>query len=124
MAIRELPSMVHTFTIEVKGSDTGQNFQGTFTFTRPSLRVQSQIEKTEARLNEGMESISEDLKYIHKMVAYLKHTLSNTPEWWVKSDHGLDLYDINVVFELWKAVTAFNNNWWDKVWSEEEKKQE
>lgn len=122
--IKELPSMRHTFTIQIKGLDTGRVYDGTFTYERPNLRKKSEIAKTTARLNEDLKSLDEDACFLHKVLSTLRHTLSDAPEWWVKADYGMELYDINVVLDVYRECQKFEEKWFAEVWKEksEEKK--
>jgi len=124
MSIKTLPSMEHTFTINIKGSETAQQFDGTFTYKRPNQRMKSEIAKTTARLNEELKGLDEDTLLVHRILASLRHTLIKSPEWWQKSDFGYELYDVNVIFEIFKACTNFENEWFEKVWGGDEKKEE
>lgn len=117
MSVTTLPSMEHTFTVSIKGSSTGRVWDGTFTFQVPTLRAESQIEKTRIRLNEGL-SLSEDIDFLHEMVAFLAHTLIETPEWWKRSGTTMDIHDLNVYTELYQECTKFRKEWREKVWSE------
>ena len=114
--INTLPSMEFSFSIDVKGSDTGQQFQGTFTYKRPNLRLKSNAAKLAARLNEDLRNLDEDTKFIHDVLANLRFSLIQTPDWWQKSDFGLELYDTNVIFDIYKACIDFENAWSEKVW--------
>lgn len=124
MSIKALPSMEHTFTVSIKGSDTGQVFDGTFSYKRPNLRKNSEISKTAALLNGGIVNLDEDTKLLHEVLAMLKHTITKSPEWWDKSDYGYELYDANVIFDIYKECTKFEAEWRDKVWVVETKKEE
>lgn len=124
MNISTLPSMETTFTIDVKGSDTGQQFQGSFTYRRPNLRAKSNAAKLAARLNEDLKNLDEDTKFIHDVLANLRHSLIETPDWWQKSDFGMNLYDTNVIFDIYKACVEFENQWTEKVWGNQEKAKE
>lgn len=112
--------MEHTFTIDIKGSDTGQQFSGTFKYVRPNLGTQLEIDKTKTRLNGDLTTISDDTKYINGVLASLRHTLTDVPDWWVNSDFGTKLYDINVILEIEKACSNFENDWYNQVWKEDE----
>lgn len=120
--ITTLPSMETTFTIDVKGSDTGQQYQGTFTYKRPNLRARSNAAKLAARLNEDLVNLDSDMKFTHQILAELRFSLIQTPEWWQKSDFGLELFDENVIFEIYKNCVAFEKDWTDKVWGKQEEK--
>lgn len=109
--------MESTFTISVKGAETGQMFDGTFTYRRPNLRVKSEIAKTAARLNSDLKNLDEDTKFLHSILATLKHTLIASPDWWTKADSGYELYDINIIFEIYKACSKFEDEWTKEVWS-------
>jgi len=122
--INTLPSMEFSFSIDVKGSDTGQQFQGTFTYKRPNLRLKSNAAKLAARLNEDLRNLDEDTKFIHDVLANLRFSLIQTPDWWQKSDFGLELYDTNVIFDIYKACIDFENAWTEKVWGNQEKAKE
>jgi len=124
MSIKALPSMEHTFTVSEKGSNTGQVFDGTFSYKRPNIRTQSDIARTAALLDGGMRNLDEDTKTIHHILATLKHSLFKFPEWWKKSDGGYDLYDFNIVSEIYKECMKFENDWFEKVWGEKESKPE
>lgn len=124
MSISTLPSMEKTFTLDVKGSDTGQQFQGTFTYKRPNLRAKSNAAKLAARLNEDLRNLDEDTKFTHEVLANLRYCLIQTPEWWQKADFGLELYDTNVIFDIYKACVDFENEWTQQVWGNQEKAKE
>ena len=84
MSIKSLPSMEHSFSISLKGSNTGQLWEGKFTYQRPNIGMQSEIAKTTAKLNEDLRNLDEDMQFLHRVVATLRHTLVDAPEWWVK----------------------------------------
>lgn len=114
--IKTLPSMEHTFTINVKGSETAQVFEGTFTYKIPNIRARSEIAKTAARLNEDLKNLDEDTKFLHTVLSTLKHTLLKSPEWWAKADFGFELFDLNVIFEVYKACSDFYDKWAKEVY--------
>jgi len=111
--------MEHTFTIDLVGTDTRQPFQGSFTYKRPTIGKRSEIDKTISRMNAGVVSLDEDTKLLHKMLSVLRHTLVAAPDWWAKSDAGVNLYDINVVIEIYLEVQKFEDEWTKKVWQED-----
>ena len=114
--IKALPSMESTFTVSIKGTETAQQFDGTFTYKRPNLRVKSEIAKTTAILDSGLKNLDEDTKFLHNILATLKHTIIKSPDWWDKADFGFELYDVNVVFEVYKACSDFEQKWVAEVW--------
>jgi len=124
MSIKTLPSMEHVFKLKIEGSETGQMFEGTFRYRRPNIRTQSEISKTKALLDGGLKNLDEDAQYLHMILANLKHTIQESPEWWQRADFGYDLYDFNVLTEIYKECAKFESDWFDKVWSEDDKKKE
>ena len=119
MSISVLPSMETTFTISIKGAHTGQQFDGTFTYRKPNLGKQTEITKLTARLNEGLAGLDGDTVAFHEMVARLKFCIIQGPDWWAKSNGGLELYDVNVILEIFNQVVKFDREWLDKVWVKE-----
>lgn len=124
MLMKSLPSMEHTFSIDVKGSETNQPYIGEFTYKRPNLRKKSDIAKEKSRLNADLKNLDEDTSFLHGILATLKHTLINAPKWWIDSDLGFELYDVNVILAIYKECQDFENKWFSEVWSEEVKKEE
>lgn len=118
MAIKTLPSKEHVFTIDVKGSGTGQTYSGTFKYKRPTIRVKSDIAKTKALLDGGLE-LDEDTSFIHRVLSSLRHTLVEHPQWWIEQDYGfeMDESDINVLLDIFKECNEFEKSWFDQVWA-------
>jgi hypothetical protein len=122
--MKTLPSMEHTFSLEVKGSNTGKVWDGKFTYKRPNLRMQSEIAKTAAKLNEDLKNLDEEMQFLHRVLSVLRHTLIDAPKWWIDSMVGLEVYDANVIFELYKQTQDFEDNWFKEVWSDDSKEEE
>lgn len=121
MNLQVLPPMECTFSIKVTGSETGQLFEGAFTYKRPNLRTRTNIDKQKAILDAGIPNLDEETKLFHEILSKLKYTIINAPDWWVKSDGGLDLYDLNVVLEINAKTNEFEKEWKDKVYLGEKK---
>ena len=119
MSIKSLPSMEHSFSLSIKGSNTSQLWEGKFTYKRPNIGMQSEISKTAAKLNEDLKNLDDDMKFLHRVLATLRHTIIDSPQWWIDSGFGLELYDTNLVFEIYSAAQDFENEWYDKVWKED-----
>lgn len=124
--IKTLPSMEHTFTIDVLGSETKQRYTGTFTYKRPNLKLKSEIAKMTARLNEDLKSLDSDMAFIHQVLATLRYTLQagDNAEWWIKNDYGYALFDVNVILDIYKECQKFEDKWFNEVWAEPEKAEE
>jgi hypothetical protein len=54
------------------------------------------------------------------MVAYCKHTVTDAPKWFFESDYGYDLYDENVLREVYFKVMEHEEKWLESVWGKKE----
>lgn len=116
---KNLPEMEYTFEIDVEGNLTKHRYTGTFRFRIPNMRTRAVVDKERARLNEGLEErLDETVRDFHAMVAYLRHTLTDAPEWWAKSNQGYDLFDANVVTQVYIKVMQFEKDWMVQVWGD------
>lgn len=109
--VTKLPSMEHTFTLNVIGSETKQAFDGTFTYKRPTLGKRLEANKMEARLREEKITLDGNVNRYVEMISYLRFGLIAYPDWWKNSNFGLDLYDINIIIELYNECDKFEAEW-------------
>lgn len=116
--ITTLPSMEHTFTLNVIGNETKQAFDGTFTYKRLNLGKRMEANKMEARLREERVTLSTDVNRYIEIISYLRFGLVAFPDWWVKSNFGLELYDANIVVALNNECEKFENEWNKKIQGE------
>jgi len=107
----QLPSMEYPFSIAVQGEETKMNWAGKFLFRRPTLRERTSIAALKARLNLDLITIDEDASALNEALAFLRFTLKDFPEWWKETDFGGDLYDPNVVIEIYNKCMAFEAEW-------------
>ena len=108
----KLPTMVHEFEINVIGEDTGQKFFGEFKYKRPNLGTRRQIKIMEDSLNNGSETLDDEIKAINLMVSWLHFTIIEYPTWW---NGGLDLYDHNVILELYESIIKYEADFRKKI---------
>lgn len=116
----QLPSMEHTFNISIKGDDTGKHYDGDFTYVRPNLQKKTEISKMKVRLNGDLKTLPIEFQIFNEMSATLFHCLVKFPEWWAESNYGRDLYDVNVIEEIYKECMKFEDEWSKKVWGDKE----
>ncbi len=117
---KEVPPTEETFTISIEGELTKKLYAGDFTCRIPRRKDQCMIDKHRAFLNgDVVDQLSPDTLRFHHMIAYLRYTIVDSPKWWKESDLGYDLYDENVVKEVYDAVLKFEVNWLTAVWGEE-----
>lgn len=117
---KDIPDTSHEFTIEVEGSVTKRRFIGEFTCKIPRKKEQCLIDKHRAFLNGDLvDALSPTTIRFHHMIAYLRYTITESPKWWKESDLGYELYDDNVVSEIYDKVLEFEVEWLKAVWGEE-----
>ena len=121
MSFSTLPAMEHSFSINTEGTDTKQRFTGNFTYKRPNIRLKSDISKMTARLNEDLQNLDEDVAFLHFVLSTLRYTLTNMPDWWKEADYGMDLYDTNVILDIYKAVRKFETSYFEELYGQQDK---
>lgn len=110
--MNKVPSMEHEFDISLIGEETGQKWHGSFKYKRPNLGARRQIKLMEDNLNNGSETLDEEIRAINMMVAWLHFTLIDYPKWW---NGGLDLYDVNVLTEIYQEILKFEKKFQEKI---------
>lgn len=117
----QLPEFENAFSIEsLEGNFTKRKFSGDFKHRIPTLKINAAIDKHFAILNGGLtEDVlpAETIK-LHYMIAYLKFTLVEAPNWWKDADYGYDLRDSNVVEEIFNKARSFEDDYIKKVWGD------
>jgi hypothetical protein len=117
---KKLPEMETTFEIDVEGNVTKQRFTGAFKYRMPNMRTRALADKEKARLNEGLErGLDETVAELHSMIAYLRHTITDSPPWWKESASGYDLFDANVVTTVYLRALEFEKVWMEQVWGKQ-----
>jgi len=116
-----LPDMTHTFKIQVKGRDSQINWAGEFVYKRPALGTRGRINVLRTRLNGDLETIDAETQILNEALAHLRYTLEKYPEWWSDTSFGFDLYDGNVISEIYNKCMDFEEQWTKRIHSGEPK---
>lgn len=117
----QLPETTEIFLIDCSGNLTKKTYTGEFTCKIPNLKDQANIAKYKATLNQGLDDILDiGTRNLHHMVSYLKYTLLKSPDWFEKSNYGYELYDANVIEEVYQKVLDFESKWVTEVWGKDE----
>lgn len=117
---KDIPPTETDFQIEVEGEVTKKRFVGEFSCKIPRKKEQCLIDKHRALLNGPQpEFLGADTLRFHHMIAYLRYTIIDSPKFWKESDLGYELYDENVVKEIYDKVLDFEVEWLKEVWGEE-----
>lgn len=113
--INDLPPMEFTFDLNQKGSKTKKIYNGSFTYRRLSIGAMGQAEVFRRTLNGGLEVLDAEIDRLHEMLGWLKHGLVDSPEWWKQSKFGLNLYDVNIVVDIYNRIQDFERDWSKRV---------
>lgn len=113
----KMPSMEHRFNVNIKGDESGVVFVGDFLYKRPTNTEKVLIETMRARMCSDLLNINQEIFDFNIAASHLKFTLKEFPDWWKDSDFGGNLYDQNVVSELYKKVQDFETNFKKKLTS-------
>lgn len=115
--LNEIPDTFHEFQIDLVGQVTKKRFLGEFKCKIPTLKDQALIDKHLVMLNgDNPMYLSPGVLKMHKMIAYCRFTLTETPSFWTKADLGYDLRDFNVIEGVYDNVIAFENKWLESIW--------
>jgi len=120
---KSIPDKNHVFSIEnVIGETTRTEYSGDFECVIPNNRTSAKIAKSKALYNGGLDaSLDQFTKNLHHMVAYCKHTIREAPEWFIESEYGYDLYDFNILEEVYGKVLKLEEEWLSSVWGKDDK---
>ena len=110
-----LPDMEHRFKVQVLGEESKINWAGDFMYRRPTLRERAQVDLLKTRLNGDLLTLDPDIVALNEALAYLRFTLKEYPDWWKDTDFGGDLYDANVILEVYNKCQDFEAAWRRRV---------
>jgi hypothetical protein len=114
---KSIPAKDFEFQFDSTGALTNERYFGDFKCKIPNLKKQSEIAKHKAFLNAGYDAtLDQGTKNIHHMVSYLKHTITSAPQWFYDSDGCYDLFDNNVIEDLYGEVLKREEEWIKQVW--------
>lgn len=113
----KMPSMEHRFAVQLTGEESGVVFTGDFLYKRPTNTERVLIEQMRARLCADLLNIDQDVYDFSVAASHLKFTLKESPDWWKDSDYGGNLYDRNVVMDIFAKVKEFENGFKKKLTS-------
>lgn len=94
------------FTISVEGDKTGEKFFGEFK-AKPFLSHGDELYRDRLRkeyLGPSPEASSQEAIERAEILSQLAVRLQDAPKWWKEARNCLDLYDSNVVFEVFSGV--------------------
>lgn len=116
-----LPSMEHRFQINIVGEESKVNYAGSFIYRRPTLGEKSQVERIKTTLGGDLANLDIQIQNLNYMLAYLRTTLQESPDWWIGSQYGQNLMDFNVIDSIYSECLKFEERWKEKLNEKSEK---
>ena len=107
--------MEHSFDINVNGKETGITYTGSFLYRRPTLGARSRIDVMNKKLNGDLTTLDENTYLFNEAISYLRFTLIEVPDFWRDADMGMNLYDSNVVVEVYNKCIEFESKFLEKL---------
>ena len=105
------------FTIDVKGSVTGEHYKGLFKI-KPLLSHKDKLRRDEIRrslLGERAVDASENAQTMASIFSKIYIHLIDAPSWWTNADNGSDLLDEEPVQQVLTEVLRIENEQIDSV---------
>ena len=57
------------------------------------------------------------------MLSWLRFGLIEYPDWWKDSNYGLELYDVNIISEIYNKCMKFEDDWKESLLKESKKEE-
>lgn len=95
-----------SFVLDIIGDNTGEKFVGNFE-AKLRLSHRDQLNKDQLRrqiIGDKPDQATKDSMMRAEILSHLSLSLLDTPKWWKDGAGGLDLYDDNVIFDLYDLV--------------------
>jgi len=124
MNLSGLPTMEYSFHVSLKGSNTGEMYEGDFVYKRPNYAQKVESARLTAKLNGDLETLDPAIKFMNAVLGHLRYTLTEFPKWWENNKFGLELYDDNVIVGIFELTNEFEEKWHESVWGKEPEKPE
>lgn len=116
----DIPPTTSDFMIDVEGNITKKRFVGEFSCKIMNKKDTAMVAKHRAYLNGDMADFVDPLVLrLHMMISYLRYALTEYPKWWKEADLGYELYDENVIKEVYDQVLNFEEEWYKQIWGED-----
>jgi hypothetical protein len=106
-----------SFVFEIIGDNTGEKFVGNFD-SKLRLSHRDQLNKDQLRrqiIGDKPDQATKDSMMRAEILSHLSISLVDSPKWWKESGGGLDLFDDNIIFELYDRVVQGQTKAIDEV---------
>jgi hypothetical protein len=111
-----LPKNEKTFSIDIVGDTSGQQFAGQFSakcVLNLAEKRSKELEKT--RLLADSANPSNGLSALAEVLAQIRAKLTQWPDWWANLGHGADMLDENVVIHLYDKLSELETEWRNEI---------
>lgn len=106
-------------------SDLGKRYEGRFTVTcLLDMRTKHRLELEKTRLLGNYPNPTDELAGIAIVLATLRHRIIDGPPWWMQSEGGYNITDIDALNALYDKVIASEVEWRTKLKEKAKKLQE
>lgn len=97
-----------SFTVSIEGNVTGEKWPGTFKvkvmFSHRDYLARDRIKRDLLGAEPGIPS--PDALRTAEVFAELGIRIIDAPKWWTESNNGVDLFDANVIVEIYEKALA------------------
>ena len=111
-----LPNNESSFHVKVSGNRTKQSYEGDFIVK--TYLTNAELIDVGLRFdtyNRGSQTVGTGISLLNRAMAELEVRVLKAPSWWKDSDHGRNLFDTNVVLELFNKVMDAESAYGDKM---------
>jgi hypothetical protein len=111
-----LPSNESSFHLKVVGNRTKNTYEGDFVVK--TYLTNSELIDVGLRLdtyNRGSQTVNQGVTLLNRAIAELEVRILKAPSWWKDSDHGRNLFDTNILLELFNKVMDAEASYGEKI---------
>lgn len=112
--LSNLPPKEYKFSIKVNGEETGMEFSGDFVYRRLTIGDKISLQKWLSSMIDE-KSDSESVRSSYLTLAIIRFGCIECPSWFKESDYGINLYDFNVVNEIFVKKIEKEAEWSEKI---------
>ena len=111
-----LPTNDSSFHVKVSGNRTKHVYEGDFVVK--TYLTNAELIDVGLRFdtyNRGSQTVGSGVSLLNRAIAELEVRIQKAPSWWKDSDHGRNLFDTNVVLEIFNKVMDAEAAYGDKI---------
>lgn len=112
----DLPKNEYTFQFNERGERTKKIYDGSFTVR--CLLTMEDIRRVGIKLdilNGGSQTLPPGVGLLNRAFAELDIRIIKAPSWWKDANDGRDMFDTNVILEVFNKALDAERNWDERV---------